>query len=622
MTQQTLLTFLRLFLSIFTILSFVLATSPRAAIGFAMVGNVGRSSKPSGAGNVRNIGLDSTVNVTVLGSLRHGARGNVMEVDARFKKLDASAHHEPHHPVEEALLQAIHVDVHIRPEGIFSALAVPALFGGTLQSTVRAPLLVLEDIDACEPFMIKLPPVVGLDYAPADAAMEPGRQTVVDGVKSIDWSPSSRRKKNATKTAVEAVGVGVPTVDVNPVVTNLFAVKTISLAASPEPVVVTTITVPLLPTTSPSVATSTQQATTTLQGLRSRVFKFSLTESINTLSATSTITATQSSPSPADNNDNAPKKTRPRRAVSETQPASATSVANPTTPADSLPRLKTNWYALIQRGNCPFDQKLLNAQRAGFAGAMIHNTLDGAAGGDADIPVRMSANAVGEAVELNAMFLTAHDAGGIISLAERSRVPSLLKRGGGDGGGVGVGRFRALWVELTRDGWPSGGWVVPGGAGGNGKRMSPTGSRGGLLGFLADMMFLALAFFVMGVLFTTVCLLVGIIRSYAVYGRVAGSEAGAGKDEALEKIVLPAKVITEHDLQDDEEGTSLQKEESLDELDHEKGDISSLGEPTKPTVPTSRAAGGTRRCCAICIDEFMVGSVVRQLPCNHQFHGV
>ncbi|KAJ3267291.1 hypothetical protein HDU77_000004 [Chytriomyces hyalinus] len=295
----------------------------------------------------------------------------------------------------------------------------------------------------------------------------------------------------------------------------------------------------------------------------------------------------------------------------------------------------TQWYALISRGNCPFDVKIHNAELAGFSGIIIYNRV---ARGVVDVPVRMSANKLGAQVsQIRAMFLTQSDGNALVRSAieagshmSKKQLERLFDEpvivGRSRGGVVGA----PLAVSMAADEWPLNGWGANGAGGFRMRRrvssaMSLAGNGVLVLG----------VFMACGGLCTAVCLFAMMIRNYFLYGRFfvlifapsfalplwasqrfGGSDAEEGEavdgedpdkepEELLEELVLPLRVIDALDLEDDSD-------------DSANASLDSLADPF--TRKKSTAAGGSRKCCAICIDEFEIGAKVRELPCHHQFH--
>ncbi|KAI8839521.1 hypothetical protein BJ741DRAFT_706943 [Chytriomyces cf. hyalinus JEL632] len=295
----------------------------------------------------------------------------------------------------------------------------------------------------------------------------------------------------------------------------------------------------------------------------------------------------------------------------------------------------TQWYALISRGNCPFDVKIHNAELAGFSGIIIYNRV---ARGVVDVPVRMSANKLGSQVsQIRAMFLTQSDgnalvrsaieAGSHMSKKQLQRLSDEPVIAGRSRGGV-VGA--PLAVSMAADEWPLNGWGANGAGGFRMRRRVSSAMSVAGNGVLFVGVFMAC-----GGLCTAVCLFAMMIRNYFLYGRffvlifapsfalplwasqrfggsdaeegelVDGEEANKEPGELMEELVLPLHVIDALDLEDDSD-------------DCANASLDSLADPFSRKKST--AAGGSRKCCAICIDEFEIGAKVRELPCHHQFH--
>ncbi|KAJ3120793.1 hypothetical protein HK100_012645 [Physocladia obscura] len=316
------------------------------------------------------------------------------------------------------------------------------------------------------------------------------------------------------------------------------------------------------------------------------------------------------------------------------------------------------WYALVARGNCPFDVKILNAENAGFGGIIIQNKIPRGGGAPADVPVRMSANKVGGQVsEIRAMFVTQHDGDALINHAIRTATvfgaafidaelfdtPPFL----GNGNEI-IGA--PIVVALGLDAWPADGWG-PSGAGGLKIRKNVFAA----IMVAGNILFVVGVFMALGGICTAMCLFAMMVRNYVVHGRAfvlvlaprfpfwpfsrgRGStrrrEVSGGTEdyeegnalervemEILEQVVLPLKVIDAFDLEEDaDDECEINSARTIPETGacSEEGEMYEIGKVAQRRRST--AAGGTRICCAICIEEFMIGSKARELPCHHQFH--
>ncbi|KAJ3213242.1 hypothetical protein HDU67_003141 [Dinochytrium kinnereticum] len=464
--NSPLLTVLRLFLSVFTILSFAMATSPSVKRG-------------TGVGDGDGVPMDMTINLTVVGGLHWGDTRTKLVEDPNWKRpVDASSGNNGAAPV--------------------SVLAVPALFGPVIKTKFKAPLLILDTIDACDPFTIILPDVDG-------ASDQSGGMSTPD--TSIGRSNSSSE-------------------------------------------------------VTPSATTTRMNATSSLNG-----------NSTSSLPPQNETTLQRRGGSPPDS--------------TEDFSDDAAFLIQPDTK-------RSKWFALIPRGNCPFDIKIYHAQQAGFSGVIIYNNGSYSAGSP-DVPVRMSPNTVGDRISwTSAMYMTSFDGKKLIRAATNHAGHPFLS---------------PLLISVAPDSWPTAGW----GTGSEG--LSNLGRS--IAALITDMIFLTISVFVIGIAFTSFYLVVSMVRNYMIHGSMfvvimhyaqAGADADVGERDAvmdeerfLEKVTLPLRIVSEEDLVSNEDKRDL-------EAGGEKADEFGM------------APGGSRECCAICIDEFVVGSRVRQLPCKHQFH--
>ncbi|KAJ3068951.1 hypothetical protein HDU98_007946 [Podochytrium sp. JEL0797] len=282
----------------------------------------------------------------------------------------------------------------------------------------------------------------------------------------------------------------------------------------------------------------------------------------------------------------------------------STSAISPLAPPPShesdAPTPGNPWTALVARGNCPFDVKIMNTEAAGFGGIVIHNRVMRGSG-VADVPVRMSPNKKGESVrEIRAMFVTQFDGDKIVSAAieHYNSLPdstltkllaSPLIKHLPNGGIIGS----PLLITLTLDTWPVNGWGTT-----NTPTLHLKTHIVSVLTFLGNTLFFLGLFLALG----GICTAESDEESIPLHHPAASPLSK--DDQELDQITLRLHVIEAEDLEEEEQST--------------------LAGPFTSSIVIKRkraiVTGGTRRCCAICIDEFVVGSNARVLPCNHQFH--
>jgi hypothetical protein len=509
--EASLFAFVRVFITVITMISFIIVTSPKNVIrdGFT---------------------LDATINMTIISS-------TTMNKSSPFMSF----------PVKE------------NPTKTFtSVLGVPALFGREFEpGPYLAPIVVLEHIDACHPFHLNLPYVVSeniekqidIDAITEYARTRKGSQSV-DEVDDDDTDDYKER-------------------------TPTFPHMGVFLMAEP------TSNDMDKPTTSPQASV------------------------------------------PA-----------PKTVMSASDASTARPISSGLTR-----KLLSDWYALVPRGHCPFDVKVFNAQMAGLAGIIIYN--NGTTVTSMDLPVRMSPNTLGSEINsAQAMFVTNRDSKKLIdaSKQEQQQQPKqnqLTQDKQTRSPQSSPWRPNSLTVDIIEedlpvmlsvmavDDWPSSGWGDPVLGG------SPKYS---LMRLLFDVFFLMTSAIIFGAVCTLLCMIVSMVRNYMIHGQwfvvitaprylFFSEESSEGipinadsnntssnsEDEEgnmLEKVTLPLKIITAEDL---EEVTETDEDKKDDAIPHEEKEV-------------VRIKGGSRDCCAICIDEFVVGSRVRELPCNHRFH--
>ncbi|KAJ3138452.1 hypothetical protein HK101_003744, partial [Irineochytrium annulatum] len=387
-----------------------------------------------GAGQEDGVPLDMTVNVTIVGALGWNRGRDALRVVGGSAGYATGAEAGTDKMVGAGQTGS-------SSNATVSALAVPALFGVVIRSGFRAPLLLLDSVDACDPFTISLPPVLLNPLADDDVttAKPSDKRTMVGDARVASAQVHEDYEDDEDDEDLQD--------NVVPDFNNPWDIP-VSGRRFPR--------------------------------RRSRLSDFL--------------------------HDGTAIPPMLRRSM------------DPSTSAFTTDTL-TNWFALVPRGNCPFDVKVLNAQLAGFAGAIIYNngsaylpapdSSSSSNGGGApppDLPVRMSANSLGaRVVSTTAMFLTSRDASRIRAY---NPVPSP------------TGPPLALLAHFGPDSWPSDGWGGVGGSGGGGPNGGFLPNLGyTLYGLIADLAFLAVTVFCLGVVFTSACLAVGMARNYVVHGR-------------------------------------------------------------------------------------------------------
>ncbi|KAJ3416050.1 hypothetical protein HDV05_003409 [Chytridiales sp. JEL 0842] len=550
--ETSLFAFVRVLITFVTLTAFILITSPKS--------------------NLRDgFSLDSTVNVTVLSATT--LNGTAKAGGAiKFPKLMTPGN----------ILG-----------GTVSVLGVPALFGREFEDgPVLAPIVILEDVDACHPFQVSLPNVL-LD--PEYQQFQQSADAALHGEhRQHQQQPQPQTQKHPQPAQQQQLLQHQPKAQLerkvqqeNPILTSHHHHHRPRNAPLPP-----------LPLPSAIAPTPSDPSSSASSSALNGPLVLSATDA-NLASPPHTTTATP----------------------------------------NSDPLLLSNWYALVPRGRCPFDVKVFNAQSAGLAGAIIYN--NGTSVGNVDLPVRMSANTLGSAiVNAQGMFVTHKDG---MELLKSASVASAALNASSDDGMTGLGvspplpppflstPAKALLVSLTLADWPSAGWGTP-------TPLPPT-HRFTLFSLLFDLFFLTTASILFGAICTLLCVGVGMVRNYWIHGQWfvviaapsylffnVNDPHGVGEDgldmgnarkgeesvSMLERVTLKLKVITKEDLEDP----------PADACVCGSGGCSAEGAESGAGCGAGRVKGGSRDCCAICIDEFVIGSRVRELPCLHRFHDV
>ena len=247
-----------------------------------------------------------------------------------------------------------------------------------------------------------------------------------------------------------------------------------------------------------------------------------------------------------------------------------------------------NWIALVQRGGCPFDEKVYSLWKSGFDTVIVYNnhassyksihdlrfgakpqsykTRIESVLQNSDLPLRMSAHSsFYMMIDVISMFMTNRDA---TMLLEKAQEVSDL-------------RNETLVLKLSPSTW--------------GFRAR----NGTLFGFLIDMLFLFVSVVLCGTIFLVSCLILSVVRNFALAGHfffvetlVEGCNlilnqhpSVAPNPPSLKKIPFPILKMTQKEIDENLETNS-----------------------------------GVCECCAICIDDFEAGCEYREFPCRHKFH--
>ncbi|KAJ3045362.1 hypothetical protein HDV00_010232 [Rhizophlyctis rosea] len=316
-----------------------------------------------------------------------------------------------------------------------------------------------------------------------------------------------------------------------------------------------------------------------------------------------------------------------------------------------------DWFGLIPRGGCPFDVKAYHAHLAGLAGVLVYNngtspaSAVGMSGGD--MYVRMSASRFGHQVDDTlAVFLTHRDG---MRLREAARVHAAVRRGedmGRDGGvnaykddetnewwsfAALVKRGARLFESTASSRPPTRDWLIISVASVPWHQHIPSPADGfptdTILSMWTDLLSMLAVSIFCGVIFVLFCMTFAILKNYYLYGQMFPENpdaprplgAGASGMKKLEKVTFPLKVLTARDFGP---GTRRGSGGGFAEVvgKGKDGDVSGTAPGGGASLndaadeKSGQCGGLLSDCCAICIDEFVPGSRVRELPCRHVFH--
>lgn len=218
-----------------------------------------------------------------------------------------------------------------------------------------------------------------------------------------------------------------------------------------------------------------------------------------------------------------------------------------------------SWIGLVERGGCPFDQKVYYMQKAGFSSVLVYNQL----GEHKDASVRMSSHSMGGEITSFAAFLS------------RASGISLKYQLFGNNGKSGV-KFLEIKSKPIQ-------WM----------------SRQLLVNGLVDMAVLFLLVVITGSGFFLFGIVLNLSHNLFVHGQMFALETI--HEACLVVLAVSNQIPTQPKLQSVEFPCRRLDETSLNN-DWRHGGIKG------------------QESCPICIEDFQIGDQVRELPCLHIFH--
>ncbi|KAH6591372.1 hypothetical protein BASA50_008726 [Batrachochytrium salamandrivorans] len=310
--------------------------------------------------------------------------------------------------------------------------------------------------------------------------------------------------------------------------------------------------------------------------------------------------------------------------------------------ASTVESVPIQWACLVARGGCPFDEKVYNLQQHGCSAVLVYNNITGTdtSGGIKSCPpsnpncqepmpktvpdlhVRMSAHSMHTVIRAYSMFLTYSDVQKLISRKPVNTQPVVplsdtaqpLNSSNSDSHDTSATQAPLIIkMSPTEYGYS------------NTHRHSPPT----LSSLLFDMLLLLASVFICGSCFLILCLILSIARNIVIFGRfylqetiIEGSMIILSQGQysfnsnvvpaKLASIPFPVRILGVGDMA----GLRHSSKSCLDVLDG-----------CANSAPTSLSWNQgdiqiSRDCCAICLDDFVVGSRVRELPCRHIFHSL
>ena len=215
------------------------------------------------------------------------------------------------------------------------------------------------------------------------------------------------------------------------------------------------------------------------------------------------------------------------------------------------PTKEVNWIAVVQRGGCPFDTKVLNMQRAGFKAALIFNNQQ-----SLEPTIRMSAHSDTK-IDIFSAFMTRDEGLELASLVLQDTVILELKS------------RHSVWM-----------------------------SRDLLLSGLIDIVVLFVLVVITGTTFIFLGLALNLLHNLYTTGTLN-----------LVQTLQQASILILS-------GQKTTNPPKLSKITFPKRILDTA------TINNSWREGGVKghEQCPICIEEFVVGNTVRDLPCRHIFH--
>ena len=214
----------------------------------------------------------------------------------------------------------------------------------------------------------------------------------------------------------------------------------------------------------------------------------------------------------------------------------------------------------MERGGCPFDQKVLNMQKAGFRAVLIYNGISE----PRDVTVRMSAHALGSNVTSFAAFMSRSAGSSLNYFASHLNLPSAATP---------IAKIETRSIQ----------WI----------------SKKLFVNAVVDMVVLFVLVVVTGTGFFIFGIALNLIHNLFVHGRFYAIETiheasliilavsnQTPNQPKLKTVEFPRRALDENSLQSDWRSGGIMGQES----------------------------------CPICIEDFQIGDQVRELPCQHIFH--